>query len=198
VGTCRYVDRGGRVLRFQRTVLGDAADVSHWYGCRCRDCMDQFDRQSRWLLRSQVCWGNEGRDWELLRRSVRSGVARVNLCNRLRLFPSYPNRTGIACGASTRRTVGWGVTVRRRVAIGVCGTENLFIGVFVQREDRDHLGCCPAPGYKAHQHTLRRCDLVPATRMSLGRRPGRDYDAANLPAQWRRGLCAASGRVRWR
>ena len=52
VGTCRYVDRGDWVLWFQRTVLGDAAKVSHWDGCRCGNRMDQFDRQSRWVFRS--------------------------------------------------------------------------------------------------------------------------------------------------
>ena len=63
VGTCRNVDRSGRVLWFQRTVLGDAADVPHRHGCRRRDRLDQFDRQSRRLLRPLVCRRNEGCDW---------------------------------------------------------------------------------------------------------------------------------------
>ena len=62
VGTCRNVDRSGRVLWFQRTVLGDAADVPHRHGCRCGDRLDQFDRQSRWLLWPLVCRCNEGCD----------------------------------------------------------------------------------------------------------------------------------------
>ncbi len=63
VGTCRNVDRSGRVLWFQRTVLGDAADVPHRHGCRCGDRLDQFDRQSRRLLWPLVCRCNEGCNW---------------------------------------------------------------------------------------------------------------------------------------
>ena len=50
-----------RLLWLEGAVLGDAADVSHRHGCRCRDCLDQFHRQSRRLLRSLVCWRHERR-----------------------------------------------------------------------------------------------------------------------------------------
>ena len=58
-----HVDRSGRVLWFQRAVLGDAANVPHRHGCRCGDRLDQFDRQSRRLLWPLVCRCNEGCDW---------------------------------------------------------------------------------------------------------------------------------------
>ena len=58
-----HVDRSGRVLWYQRTVLGDAADVPHRHGCCRGDRLDQFDRQSRRLLWPLVRRCNEGCDW---------------------------------------------------------------------------------------------------------------------------------------
>ena len=63
VGTGRDVDCSGRVLRYQRAVLGDAADVPHRHGCRRRNRLDQFDWQSRRLLWTLVCRCNQGCDW---------------------------------------------------------------------------------------------------------------------------------------
>src|SRR3954468_8802280 len=101
VGTCGHVDRGSRVLWFQRAVLGDAADVSYWHGCCCGHRLDQLDRQSRWLLRPMVCWRHEGCDWGFFRRSLRTCLARTDFRIDLRILPAHSDREGAACCAIT-------------------------------------------------------------------------------------------------
>ena len=141
VGTCRYVDRGGWVLRIQRTVLGDAADVSHWHGCCCRHRMDQFDWQSRRLLRTLVCWCDEGYDGGLLWWSLRVGAARANRRLRLCLLPAHPNCKSIACCARTRRTLAGGLmrpTCRCRISERVAGIANVLSSELVKGCGANH------------------------------------------------------------
>ena len=104
-----HVDRSRRVLWLQRAVLGDAADVPHRHCRRRRDRLDQFDRQSRRLLRPLVCRRNEGCDRQFLRRSLRTGVARSYLRLRLCFLPAHPYGKSIACRTSTRRRVAGGL-----------------------------------------------------------------------------------------
>ena len=109
VVTGRNVGRSRRVLWLQRAVLGDAADVPHRHCRRRRDRLDQFDRQSRRLLRPLVCRRNEGCDRQFLRRSLRTGVARSYLRLRLCFLPAHPYGRSIACRTSTRRRVAGGL-----------------------------------------------------------------------------------------
>src|SRR3954469_21608254 len=101
VGTCRHVDRGSRVLWFERAVLGDAADVSYWHGCRCGHRLDQLDRQSRRLLWPMVCRRHEGCDWGLFRRSLRTCAAWTDFSLGLRILPAHTDCKGAACCAIT-------------------------------------------------------------------------------------------------
>ena len=90
VGAGRHVDCRDGLLRLKGSVLRDAADVPVGAGARCRHRLDQFDRQSRRLLRALVCRRHEGRDRQLRRRSVRPRLARLDRGAGVRAVPAHP------------------------------------------------------------------------------------------------------------
>ena len=112
VGARRDVDRRDRVLRLERAVLGDAADVPHRHGGGRCDRLDQLYWQSRRLFRLLVCRVHEGPDRQLRRRALWIGAVRTRRRFRLGVLPAD----------SRCRRLG---AYRRSVDAGAIGTAGL-------------------------------------------------------------------------
>ncbi len=100
VGAGRHEHRGLRVLRLERSVLGDAADVPDRPGGRGGDRLDQFHRQSGGILRAVVCRLHEGRYRQLRGRIVRPGAVRFSRRGDLCAVPENPQPCRGAGGAA--------------------------------------------------------------------------------------------------
>src|SRR3954451_4017747 len=101
VGDGGSVNRDVWLLWVEGTILGDAADVPDRHGSSGVHCVDQFNRQSRWLLRPVVRRRDQGLVRQLRWWPLRISFPVCDVGSGLRLLLAHPKSD--ASGANGNR-----------------------------------------------------------------------------------------------